>query len=230
MNKALVKGMILVLTVVAVVVMNAPMIWAGDGTPCRRCGDFEFSLPIIYTDATKIDGSGNSYADVSSDWSTGFSMGYDINDHFLVNGLFSWSSRSYDAKAPRADGSVLKYNGTLDSFTMALNGTYYFLASDITPFVSGGIGWTFLDTNIPSGSSSTGCYWDPWWGYTCTSYVPTQTENDVSFNGGLGLRWDVTRSFALQASYNKMWVDISGASGMPDFDVYKMDLIFKFKE
>jgi len=46
---------------------------------------------------------------------------------------------------------------------------------------------------------------------------PTKTENDFSYNAGVGLRFDVNRQFSLQGSYNKTWIDISKASGHPRF-------------
>lgn len=230
MKKARIEGLAVVLAVTAVFVMHASVAIAKENLGSNRSGDMEFSLPIIYTNSTTIDGSGGSYADLNSDWSPGFGVGYNINQHFLINGLFTWSSRGYDAKIVRGDGSTSKYNGTMESSTISLNGTYFILDRDVTPFVSGGIGWTFMDTNIPSGSGQSYCYWDPWWGYVCDTYVPTKTEDQVSYNAGLGLRWDITTNFSLQGSYSKMWIDISGAKGgMPDFNVYKVDLVFRSK-
>lgn len=230
MKKVIIRIFTLVLAITAVVAMHASVCGALENTSSSRTGDMEFSLPIIYTSSNKIDGSGGSYADLNSDWSPGFGIGYNINEHFLINGLFTWSSRGYDARIVQENGLTSNYNGTMESSTISLNGTYYFLNRNITPFVSGGIGLTYMDTNIPSGQSETYCYWDPWWGYVCTGYVPTKSENQVSYNVGLGLRWDIVQNFSLQGSYSKMWVDIRGASGgMPDFNVYKVDLVFRSK-
>jgi opacity protein-like surface antigen len=215
MKKTFIKRLALVLTIIAVVAMHASVTGAQENTtirPSNRSGDIEYTLPIIYTDSATIKGSGGSSADLNSDWSFGFGIGYDINENFLINGLFTWSSRGYEAKDVLENGSTSRYNGTLDISTISLNGTYYFLDRNITPFVSGGIGWTYIDNNIPSGLGS--------------SYF-TKSENDVSYNIGLGVRWDIVKNLSLQAGYNKMWIDVSGASGgMPDFDVYKIDIIF----
>ena len=43
----------------------------------------------------------------------------------------------------------------------------------------------------------------------------------------LGVRFDVSPRFSLQPSYNKMWIDIDKASGTPDFDVWRLDFIFR---
>jgi opacity protein-like surface antigen len=228
MKNALIKNLYLVLAVTAVTAIFSSLAWAQGS--CARCGEMEISIPIIYTDSATIEGEGNSEVDINSDWSPAFSIGYNYDSHFNVSGLFSWSSRGYEAKIVGNDLLNNHYNGTLDAFTMMLNGTYYFLDKNITPFVSGGLGLTYTDTNIPSGMGETYCYWDPWWGYVCSSYVPTKTDNSWNYNLGLGLRWDATSSFSLQAGYNKSWVDFGGASGgMPDFDIFKLDIIFRSK-
>ena len=192
-----------------------------------RGGNWEFFLPLIYTDSATINGQGGSSVDINAGWGLGFGFGYNFNDNFQLNGLFNWSSRSYDAKVVNTDGSTKRYSNWLDSSTMSLNGVFYFLKGNITPFVSGGVGITYVDTNIQNGAGSTSCWYDPWYGYVCSSYVPTKTETDISYNAGVGVRFDIDRKFSLQGSYNKTWIDISKASGIPDFDTWRLDFIFR---
>jgi hypothetical protein len=193
-----------------------------------RGGTWEFILPLTYTDSATIKGTEGTNVDLNGEFGLGFGFGYNINDHFQINGIFSWAYRNYEAKIMQTDGTTKKYNSNMDTATISLNGIYYFLPGKITPFVSGGIGWTRIDTNIPTGLGTTTCWWDPWYGYVCNQYVPTKTQDAFSYNAGLGVRWDISRSFALQGSYNKMWIDISNvAGGTPDFDVYKIDFIFR---
>jgi opacity protein-like surface antigen len=225
------RVIIICLTLVFGVIGGVAMpVFMAEAQQSDRGGSWEFSLPIIYTDSTTIDFTKGSSVDLNSDWGMGLGLGYNINNHFQINGLFSFSTRSYEASfiEDNDNHTTGKYNGYLDSTTIALNGVYYFLSSNITPFVSGGIGMTYIDTNIPSGVGSSYCYWDPWWGYVCGTYVPTKTENDFSYTAGLGVRWDVNDSAALQGSYNKLWLDISEADGgMPDLDLFKIDFILR---
>jgi opacity protein-like surface antigen len=165
--------------------------------------------------------------DINAGYGFGFGFGYNFTDNFQLNGLFNWNSRSYDATTVNTDGSTRKYSNYMDTSTLSVNGIFYFLKGDFTPFVSGGVGVTYVDTNIPEGQGSTSCWYDPWWGYVCSSYQPTKTENDISYNAGVGVRYDVNRQFSLQGSYNKTWIDISRASTQPDFDIWKLDLIFR---
>ncbi len=113
----------------------------------------------------------------------------------------------------------------MDTSTIGVNGVYYLLGGNFTPFISAGIGYTYIDTNIQTGPSSGSCWWDPWYGYVCTSYANTKTESDWSYNAGIGVRFDVNRAFSLQGSYNKMWLEADKVK--PEFDMIKIDFIFR---
>jgi opacity protein-like surface antigen len=196
--------------------------------PDGRAGNWEFFLPLIYSNNFTIKGESGSKVDVNDDWAFGFGFGYNITDHLKVDGIFSWAYRSYNATTVDSNGNVgRQYSNYMDSTTISANGTYYFLSGKIQPFVSAGIGWTFVDTNIQSGAGSTSCWWDPWYGYICSSYVPTKTEDDLSYTAGLGVRFDVNRQFSMSLGYYRMWLDINKAATMPEFDNYRLDFIFR---
>ena len=76
---------------------------------------------------------------------------------------------------------------------MRFFGTYNILAGNFTPFVTGGMGWTYIDTNIPSGLPENVCWAYPWYGYYCATYVQTQSTTRFSYNVGAGLRLDAGR-------------------------------------
>jgi hypothetical protein len=230
MNRTMVIRLIFVFAALAAAALYVPAVEAQTYTAVRpdgRGGQWEFILPITFTDSAHIKGEGGSSLDINSDFGGGFGFGYNINDRFQINGIYSWGYRTYDATIANTNGTTQKYNSYMNTGTLALNGIFYILDGNVAPFVSGGIGITHIDTNVPSGSSSTSCWWDPWWGYVCSSYVPTKTQDDFSYSAGLGLRWDINNVFSLQGSYNKMWIDVQNTSGTPDFDVYKVDFIFR---
>ena len=227
MKRAMIISLALVFAAIGFA-MYVPVAGAEEYTTIRpggRGGTMEFILPLIYTDSTMIKGQGGSSLQINSDWNTGFGFGYNINDHFQVNGLFTWSSRSYDATVVKTDGTTRRYSNYMDTSNFAVNGVYYLLEGQFTPFISAGIGYAFVDTNIQNGPPTDTCWWDPWYGNVCTSYVPTKTESDWSYNAGIGIRYDVNRSFALQGSYNKMWIEADKVK--PDFDMFKIDFIFR---
>ena len=225
-------------------VIVAAVLWVAAGVPSAdaqsfttvrpggRGGNWDFYLPLSYAADATINGQNGSRVDVNGDFGFGFGFGYNFNDHFQLNGLFTWNSRSYDALVTgvtptTAGGSTERYSNVMYTSTFMVNAIYYLLNGNITPFVSGGVGITYVDTNIQNGPASGYCWWDPFWGWVCSSYVPTKTENDISYSAGLGVRFDVNRQFSLQGSYNKTWIDISKASGTPDFDTWRLDFLFR---
>ena len=191
----------------------------------HREGTWEFQLPLTYTESWTANADGGAKADVNAGFGLGFGFAYNFNDHLQLGGSFNWSSRSYDATLVDSTGVRRNASGTLESSTIALNGVYFLFAGPLTPYASASIGSTFVDSNIPNGQSSTGCWWDPWWGYICNTYVPTKTETDVSYNVGLGVRWDISRVMALQGGYNRLWLDSSHST--PEFNNWTLSFIFR---
>ena len=230
MKRTRIVVLVLVVAAMAASALYIPAAEAQGFTAVRpggRGGTSDFILPLVYSGSTTINGQGGSSVDLNADWGFGFGFGYNFTDNFQLNGILNWSSRSYDATIVQDDGTKKRYSNYMDSSTLSLNGVYYFLNGNITPFVSGGVGITYVDTNIQNGVGQTACWYDPWWGYVCSGYVPTKTENDISYNAGIGVRFDVNRDFGLQAGYYKTWIDISKASGTPDFDMWRLDFIFR---
>jgi len=191
-----------------------------------RAHSWEFILPVTYSPSVTVTGQSGSSADLNSDLGFGFGIGYNPSNNFQVNGMFTWSTRSYNATlVDSPSGTPRKASGTLESSTFAVNAVYFLNASGVTPFVSGGIGSTFMDSNIPNGVPTSGCWYDPWWGYYCDTYYPTKSETAVSYTAGVGVRIPVNRAFSVQASYNKLWLDLSNSK--PDLDGWKLDFVFR---
>jgi opacity protein-like surface antigen len=228
MKQALATSLKLFLAALAGLALVIPAAQAKDRGN-NGAGSMEFSVPIAYTGSTTVDGENGSKADVQAAFNMGFGMGYNFTDKFQVNGIFSWSQRNYSATLTSDGvpgcGSNCNYNNTLYTTSLQVNAVYYFMPGDFTPFVQGGFGTTYIDTNIPNGTGSSGCYWDPYWGYVCGTYQNTKTSSNISYSGGLGARYDVNRQFAVQGSYNKFYID--GSHAKPDFDIVRFDFIFR---
>jgi len=192
-----------------------------------RGGSLEFMLPFVYTPSTSFSGQGGSSADINSNLGFGFALGYNVNNHFQVGGIISWNARNYTAtlKDDATGGASRKATGTLETSTIGLNATYFLMPSGFTPYLTGGIGSTWVDTNIPNGAPSTGCWYDPWYGYICNTYTPTKTQTAFSYTAGAGVRFEMTRTVAVQGSYNRMWVDLS--NGSPSMDAWRLDFVFR---
>jgi opacity protein-like surface antigen len=192
-----------------------------------RGGQWEFSLPLDYSPSTSISGHNGTSTNIDSDFGVGLGIGYNFNDNFQLNGIMNLNSRGYTAKVVKTGGVVDHYGGTMDTFSMGLNAVYYLLKGNITPFISGGVGFAYVDSNVQNGPVYGVCWYDPWWGYICDANVPTKSETDVTFNAGIGVRYDINDRFALQGGYYKNWIDLGKSSGMPDIDIWRLSIVFK---
>jgi outer membrane assembly lipoprotein YfiO len=197
-----------------------------------RKGRYEFTLQPRYAVSKNIDVAGGSKLALDPAPGIGFGFGYNFTNKFALHLDGSWGRSDYQATIATTDaggnptGSTTA-GGTLDTATVALNLSYYVLDGPLTPFFMGGFGWTFVDSNIPSGPPEGVCWYDPWYGYVCTSYRDTYTRNYFSYNLGLGARWDVMSGFFLRGSAGWQWVDL-GLSGTTDFMGWRLDLGYMF--
>ena len=110
------------------------------------------------------------------------------------------------------DGTQYSTGKPGESSTLRFHGTYNILSGNFTPFVTAGLGWTYIDTNIPSGLPESFCWYYPWWGQYCGTYVPTHDTTKFSYNAGAGLRLDVGTA-VFRFLVNSQWVDFGGSYG-----------------
>ena len=192
-----------------------------------RAGRWEFTLQPQYVDSNSVSGSNGSRANIEGDWGFGFGLAYNFNNHFALGGELTWNDAGYRATLIPGignAGSSASVNGHLETSTLRINGTWHILATSFTPFVTGGIGSTWVDTNIPNGPTQ--CWVDPWWGTYCGT--PTRSDSFFSYNAGAGLRWDVNRGFFMSAAYIRQWIDVGGATGSPAMDQFRLAFGFKY--
>ena len=224
------RSVIVIVGVVALLAVST-FAAAADMTSDRsREGRYEITLQPRYLASKTVDFGGGTSIDTDSDLGFGMGFGYNITNKFALHLDWSWASSNYQAKIGTSTGGTLgttTASGTLDSATVALNLSYYFLDGPLTPFVLGGIGWTWVDSNIPSGPPEGVCWWDPWYGYVCTSYQNTYAKDYFSYSLGLGGRWDVTPGFFLRGSVVWQWMNL-GEAGTTAFPGGRLDIGFIF--
>jgi hypothetical protein len=86
------KKIVVIVCAMAAVCISMPTLAGAEGSAIRnadRTGSWDFFLPIIYTDETKVDGQGGSSVDINDDFGIGFGAGYNFNNHFQLGGLFN---------------------------------------------------------------------------------------------------------------------------------------------
>ena len=196
-----------------------------------RAHEWEFVFDLNYQDSYDLDFEGGTKANTDSDW--GFSIGanYHYNDNVEFQFLVDWMKLDYRATIVSGDVVPLpSYNvsGDMEVFKPKANVVYNFMSGNFTPYVSGGIGWSFIDTNIPQGPPQTGCWWDPWWGYICTTYQNTKNTDEFAYQLGAGVRWEATPYLSIRFGYEKQWYDIGTAKSTPGFDTLRLGLGYSF--
>ena len=192
-----------------------------------REGLVEVTFGPRYVVGRTITFDGGAKVDTSTDAGFGFGLGYNFNDHLAANFEIAWNSANFRGERTLDTGATQAVSGTVDTSVTQFNLLYNLLKGPITPFFIGGIGFTYIDTNIPNGPPSGVCWWDPWWGYVCGAYQPTQTSTNFAFNVGGGIRWDIFQGLFLRISANQLWIEASN-TGTPGFTNSRLDVGFLF--
>lgn len=193
-----------------------------------RSGSTDMALRLNYQEEESFTGPSGSTIEIEDDIGFGFSVMYNLNPHWALGGSFDGGSAGYRATGIQdlavADPSFVYFN-KLDSYSINFDAVYYFMDNYLTPFVSGSIGWTEIDTNIATGPGYPVCWWD-WWGYYCDYRVPSKTESGFNYKAGVGVRWDVSRGFALRGSYNYSEIDLDIAGDTPSNNIWRLEFVF----
>ncbi len=197
--------------------------------PAPRARRWEAHAGLAFQQSSSADFKGGTTVDVHSGTDFLLGVGYNYSDHLAFGGSFSFDQKDYDAKvAGDTPGEVFPVKGSLDSMALMVDVTYYFLKGPLTPFLVGGLGWSKVDTNISTAPPDVGCWWDPWYGYLCTSFPNTKKIDGLAYELGLGLRYDINATWVADGTYKMKWVDFDNATGTPDFSAFLLSLGWKF--
>jgi len=192
-----------------------------------RDNRWEGSVILAYQ--TGVDNSYENGSAIDVDSALGWGIGFGWNWTDKLNLAYRYQSTNPDYKAvvvPEGPDAVpVDIDHSLDKKTHQFNVTYNFSGKAFTPFVVAGIGWTKLDSNVPSGLS-TGCWWDPWWGYICFADWKTYKTSQFSYNLGAGVRWDINNFVFTKASYMREFLDVKNGSVTFDTAILEVGLMF----
>lgn len=195
-----------------------------------RTGLWQISLVPSYTSSQVVTFDGGATADINSRSGFAIGIGYNFSDHMELDLDFGTADGNYTGTRVPDDSSSLPETFSSNMFASHINLglTYNFSASRLTPFVRGNLGWTYVDSGVPTGRVGTGCWWDPWYGYICAPIAETYTANEFTYGADLGLRFDVTRTVFLKGSAGKSYFDFDRSSST-GFTVYKFVIGFGFR-
>ena len=197
---------------------------------------WDFGGELLYQFSQNVDFEGGSKADLDDDLGLALSFTYRFNSRFELLFGVDWNSVDYQADiapAPVSPGGPIvgtgfSVDGELEYWTPRVGVNFNLLEGDFTPYVTGGVGWSFIDSNIPEGRAETSCWWDPWYGYVCGTFQDTKSFDQLTYNVGVGVRWDVGSSISLRFGYERHWLDLDEASGTPGFDQLKVGIIGRY--
>jgi opacity protein-like surface antigen len=193
-----------------------------------RDGRFEGSVILAYQNGIKKSNEGGSEVDVDSTAGWGISFAWNWTEKWNVSYRLISTSPKYSALIVPEDPDVVPrtINHKMSKYSHQLNVTYNFSRKAFTPFVAAGIGWTKLDSNVPSAPPQTGCWWDPWWGYICISDWKTYNASEFTYNLGAGVRWDINNVLYTKAAYSREFLDVKNGSINFDMAILELGLMF----
>ena len=220
------------MTAAKLVLLTAALLAAASASAqsSRRAGTNEVYFAPQFTDGKSYSFDGGSTA--RTDTGVGFLLGFarNMNSNVSAGLEIAWSEQDYRANVQPGVGNIdtaKQISGTIESRTLRFFGSYNFLSSNLTPLVTAGLGWTYIDTNIPAGLPEFFCWYYPWYGQYCGAYVPTETTTKFSYNLGAGVRYDFGKGVA-RLLVNQQWVDFGGSYGSASVVQYRIDIGTKF--
>jgi opacity protein-like surface antigen len=189
---------------------------------------FETSVILAFQNGLDETSEGGSELDVDSTTGWGVNIGWNWTAKWNLAYRFISTSPKYFALIVPEDPEILPVpvEHKMSKLSHQLNVTYNFSEKAFTPFVLAGIGWTKIDSNVPTGGVEGGCWWDSWWGYICFADWKTFDTSEFTYNLGLGVRWDINNAIYTRAAYSREFISLK--NGSLDFDTAILELGLMF--
>ncbi len=209
------------------------MVWAfcahsADAREADRAQTWEFGIDVIAMSSENLSGTEGSALNVDSEIGWGFMAGYNFTNRFALAFDANWFRPDYSAsRIIENTRAIDTIQAELDIVNFQLKGVFNVLDRALTPFVELGVGWTDVDSNIITGPPTTGCWWDPWWGYICDTFFTTYGDTRTSYMAAAGLRWDLPNGLSLKAAYARQEVDTSRATDDASLDTWRVQLSWR---
>jgi opacity protein-like surface antigen len=193
-----------------------------------RDGRFEGSVILAFQTGLDQSHEGGSELSIDSTVGWGVSFAWNWTDKWNLSYRLVATSPDYTALIVPEDTIIAPtlIEHEMSNYSHQLNVTYNFSRNAFTPFVAAGIGWSMIDSNVPSAPPQTGCWWDPWWGYICITNWKTYDASEFTYNLGVGVRWDINDAIFTKATYTRGFLNVK--NGSIDFDMAILELGLMF--
>jgi len=194
-----------------------------------REGSWEYGVQVINMPSENFTGRQGASLDIGDDTGWGVTGGYNFTNRLAVMLDMNVLTPNYLATRVLENTMLPDTISTeLDVFTIQLKGVLNLLEGPFTPFVEAGAGWTTIDSNIVAGPPTTGCWWDPWWGYVCDTFFETYSDTRTSYSMAAGLRYDMSNGLSLKASYGIQEIDTSQVTEDVSLDNWRLEAVWLF--
>ncbi len=195
-----------------------------------RDGRWEGSVILAFQTGLDQSYEGGSELSVDSTMGWGLSFAWNWTEKWNLSYRYQSTNPNYTALVVPEEGSIevpRTIEHDLSKSTHQFNVTYNFSRKAFTPFVIAGVGWSKLDSNVPTTAvPGVGCWWDPWWGYICFADWKTYKTSQFTYNLGAGLRWDINNMLFTKASYVREFLSSENGSINLDTAVLELGLMF----
>ena len=189
---------------------------------------FEVSVILAYQNGLDESSEGGSSIEVDGGMGWGINLGWNWTEKLNLSYRFVATKPGYLAVVVPEDTELgpQTFEQKLSKMSHQFNVTYNFRAKAFTPFVLAGAGFTKLDSNVIAGPPTTGCWWDPWWGYICFTDWETFGDTKFSYNLGVGLRWDINNAIFTKAAYSREFLSLKNGTLSFDMAILEVGLMF----
>ncbi len=188
----------------------------------NRAQSWDFSLGAVYQFSDEVGGRGGietdtpdtSSLDLDSVVGFGFNATFNLTNQFSVGADLDFLRPDYRLVLVPEDPAdeTVEIDHRWSQFNGRIKANYAFSDGPLQPFVEGGFGWTYVDSNVADGPPVTGCWWHPWWGYICSGFYRTFDTTEFTYGLGAGLRYDFPGGSFLKGSYSYWELDSGGNS------------------
>jgi opacity protein-like surface antigen len=201
------------LAVIVFVLHSVPAL-AQDIAP--RGGTDEWGLHLLLIGSRTYSFEGGASARNEGGGGAGISAWRNLNSHFAVGADLTFSqlnTRSTIVPGAGNAGARFESDGDVDTAALRVHATWYLLSGPVTPFVSAGIGATFVDPEFRSNPPADACWIYPWYGQACGARPPESSLTRLGYSAGAGVRFDLPRRQGfVRLMAGGEWIDFDEAS------------------
>jgi hypothetical protein len=190
---------------------------------------WDVGVSVFNLGSVNLDGQMGSSINTESEYGFGFWGNYNLTNRWALGFDISYVQPRYTATfVPDSALEPETVSTRMDLWTFQGKAVFNLLEGPLTPYIEGGFGWTNVDSNIIAGTPSTGCWWDPWWGYVCDTFYSTYGDTLTSFSGAVGVRWDFNNYYGMRFAYGVLDLDTSSGTEDGNFEMWKAEFTWRF--